>query len=211
MDYSQRKPSSIIARGPIVRAAVGGSILLVIGMTLLLWQRWSTVREPTSAIIVAGDESTSAAKISVAALPDDDGQASSDHIETGLSKSRGYRELIYRYPGRYKVTVTVPPASDPLMDVTVTIDRARGSVINLPTTLTILGEPGDRVNLADATGAVRTYDLNMGNHYSATASVFPGKYQMTRLHGGADVLHDEITVEAHTPQTIRLRPIEQSQ
>jgi len=77
--------------------------------------------------------------------------------------------------------------------------------------LTIFGEPGDRVVLTDATGTARTYDLNMANHYSAAASVFPGKYTLTRLHGGANVLHDDITVEAHTPQTIRLRPIEQSQ
>ena len=209
MDSPQRKPSSILARGPIVRAAVGMSILLVIGMTLLLWQRWSTVREPTSAIIVAGDESTSAAKISVLQLPDDEGANPGEHIETGLSKARGYREVIYRYPGRYKVTITVPPATDPLMDITVTIDRSRGSVISLPTVLKVIGEPGDRVNLTDSIGAMRAYDLNMDNHYTAEINVFPGKYSLARLHGGAEVSHDEITIEPHVPQTIRLRPIEQ--
>jgi hypothetical protein len=191
-----------------VRIAVGASILLVIGMTLLLWQRWSNVREPTSAIIVAGDESTSTARISVLQLPDEEGAAPGERIETGLSKTRGYREVIYRYPGRYKVTITVPPATDPLMETIVTIDHARGSVILLPTVLTVIGEPGDRVSITDSVGTAHTYELNMDNHYRAPIHIFAGKYTLTRQHGGAPVSHDEITIEPQTPQTIQLPRIE---
>ena len=208
MEPTQHRRGSILAHGPIVRVAVGTCILLVMGMTLFLWQRWSNVREPTSAIIVAGDESTAAARISVLQLPDEEGGAPGERIDTGLSKSRGYREVIYRYPGRYKVTVTVPPATAPLLDVTVAIDRTRGRSIDLPTLLTIVGEPGDRVSMTDVTGTTQTYDLNMGNHYRVAVSIFAGKYTLTRLHGGAQVYRDEVTVEPHTPQTIQLPRIE---
>ena len=206
MDYASPKSRSILARGPIVRVAVGASILLVAAMTLLLWQRWSTVHEPTSAIIVAGDESTAAAHISVLQLTED-GSATGERIETGLTKAREYSEVIYRPPGRYQVTVTLPPATEPLMQMTLTIDRARGRIIPLPTTLTIIGEPGDRINITDATGTTRVYDLTTSSHYRANISIFAGKYTLTRLHGAAAVSHDEITIEPHTPKTIQLPQI----
>jgi hypothetical protein len=208
MEPTQRRRGSILAHGPIVRIAVGASILTVVAMTLFLWQRWSNVKEPTSAIIVSGDESTAGAKISVLQLPEEDGGAPGEQIDTGLNKSRGYREVIYRNPGRYKVTVTIPPAATPLLDVIVAIDRAHGRSIDLPTLLTIVGEPGDRVSITDVAGTTQTYDLNMGNHYRVAISIFAGKYTLTRLHGGAQMSHDEITVEPHTPQTIQLPRIE---
>jgi hypothetical protein len=203
MQNPQPRRGSILARGSVVRVAVFLSILLVMGMTASLWERWTKVKEPTTAIAVYGDESLDGARIVVEGS--DEETQRQPPVEVTLSAEQKFQQAIYRYPGRYHVTVSVPWPSrkDPIANADMTIDRFHGAVVDLPTTLTIDGSPGDRVTISNEFGS-QTVEPNSENHYHVVVLLGPGKYRMTRTHGGAMIMEDEVVIEPHKPRKIAL-------
>ena len=208
MDNSQPRRTSILARGSVVRVAVFACIILVMLMTASLWHKWTVVKEPTTAIAVIGDGSLNGAKITVEGI-DEDTQRQTP-VQVTLSADHKYQQAIYRYPGRYRVTVMIPHSDhdETIAQLDMTIDRFHGAQIDLPTTLTIIGHPGDRITLTNEAGASQTFEPNSANKYRVTGYLAPGKYKMSRTSGGAPVPPDEeITILAHTPKEITLPPV----
>ena len=189
-----------------MRVAVVVTIVLVMAMLASLWQHWAKVREPTTAIAVYGDESLDGARIVVEGA--DEETQRERPVQVVLSADHKYQQAIYRYPGRYRVSVTLPGRKEPIAEGTpLAIDRVHGVVLDLPTTLTIDGGPGDKVTIANGTTS-QTVEFNQGNHYRVPVLLSAGKYTMTRTHG-AEVVQpeEEVVILPHTPKTIKLREI----
>ncbi len=203
MQNSQPRRGSILARGSVVRVAVFLSILLVMGMTTSLWHHWTKVKEPTTAIAVYGDPSLDGAKIVVEGSDEETRQQ--PPVEVLLSAEQKFQQAIYRYPGRYHVTVSVqlPGQTVPIADAFMVIDRFHGAVVDLPTTLTIDGQPGDRVTISNDSFSQRL-EPNNENHYRVMILLSPGKYRITRTQGGAMIMDDELVIEPHKPKKIVL-------
>jgi hypothetical protein len=206
MQNSQPRRGSILARGGIVRVAVFASISLVVAMTASLWRHWATVKEPTTAIAVYGDPSLDGAKITIDGT--DDESQRQPRVEVTLEPEHKFQQAIYRQPGRYMVKVTVPWSwhPDPIARAELTIDRFHGAVMDLPTTLTIDGTPGDRVTISGELGS-QTVEPNSENSYHVVVLLMPGKYHLSRTHGGALGMEQDIVVFPHTPAQLKLPPV----
>lgn len=202
MESPTSRRGSLLARGWIVRAAVVISILLVLGMTALLWQRWISIREPTTAILVQGDPSLSGARITV----ESEDEPSEPKVEVTLGQEKR-SQAIFRHPGHYRVSVSFPNEKESFTQ-TVTVYRLHGAVLELPTTLTILGQPGDKVTIANSEGSARQTFSFESSKSRATTLIWPGKYTLLRTHGAAPQPEEQFTIEPHTPRTIELPKIE---
>lgn len=209
MENSQPRRTSILARGSVVRVAVFACILMVMGMTASLWSHWARVREPATAVAVIGDASLDGAKVIVEGV--DEETQKQRPVEVTLSADHKYEQAIYRYPGRYRVTVKspLPEQTVPIARAEMAIDRFHGAQVDLPTTVTIIGTPGDRITLSDEAGTSQTFEPNAGNRYRVMLYLGPGKYRMTRTHGGALVPPDEeLVIAAHSPKEITLSHVQ---
>jgi hypothetical protein len=192
---------SILAREGVVRVAVAGSILFVLAMMALLWQHWSSVREPTTAILIHGDPSLAGARISVESADD----PAESKVNVTLDEDRKFEHAIFRYPGQYKVTIRYP--SGPTVSYMVTIDNRRGAVLDLPTTVTVIAQPGDKVTLANADGASQSASYDSKNT-KAVFLLMPGKYILQRTRGAAPLPPEEVTIDPHAPRQIELPKME---
>ena len=193
---------SLLAREGIVRVAVAGSILLVLGMMALLWQHWSSVREPTTAILVHGDPSLDGARITVESADD----PAEPRVNVTLGQERKFDPAIFRYPGQYNVTIQYP-GSGPSVTYVVTVDHRRGAIIDLPTTVTVNAQPGDKVILTNSDGASQTASLD-SKSTRATFLLMPGRYILVRTRGAAPLPPQELVIEPHTPRQIDLPRME---
>jgi len=184
--------------------AVFACIILVMGMAASLWEHWARVKEPTTAIAVVGDASLDGAKVIVEGA--DEETQRQPKVEVALSVDHKYQQAIYRYPGRYHITVMSPiPELGKIAETDLTIDRFRGAQVDLPTTVTIICTPGDRITLANEMGGSQRFEPNDTNHYRVVLFLSPGKYHMTRTHGGAVISPDEeFVITAHTPKELTL-------
>lgn len=199
---AQRRRRSLLAREGIVRVAVAGTILLVLAMMALLWQHWSSVREPTTAIVIHGDSSLDGAQITVESNDD----PADPKVDVTLGQDRKFDPAIFRYPGQYKVTIRYPQKGGTASYV-VTVDHRRGSIIDLPTTVTINAQPGDKVTLINSDGVSQTATFD-SRDTRATFLLMPGKYILVRTRGAAPQPPQELVVEAHTPRQIDLPTME---
>src|SRR5579862_1827624 len=95
--------ASSSARETAARLAVLLCIFLVAVMTALLWLHWTRVPEPTTAIMIIGDSSLDGADILVQS-PDDPATLNR-RVRVTLSPDNRFQVPVYRYPGRYHVTV----------------------------------------------------------------------------------------------------------
>lgn len=204
-DGDSRQVSGIFAR-----LAVVFCVLLMLGLMAFLWTRWARIQEPTTAVVVNGDPSLDGTKVAVTQL-EEEGQSAqtSRPVEVALNRENGYRTAIFRYPGRYHVSVTAPKRQSPLWEGDVSIDRLRGWLVELPTVLTVIGDAsisGEQVTVTQSDGRMtETQMLDKQNNERARFIVIAGRYTLTVTRAGMPVSEDEFTVEAHRPKQIDLR------
>jgi hypothetical protein len=196
-----RSRRSMLAREGVVRVAVGGSILLVLGMMALLWQHWSRTREPTTAILIHGDPSLDGARVTVESAD----EPSDPKVSVTLGQERKFDQPIFRYPGQYKVTVRYLDGN--AVTYVVTLDHRRGAIIDLPTTVTVGAQPGDKVTLTGSDGASQSATFDSKNSHAAF-QLMPGRYTLERTRGAAPLPPQDLTVEPHIPQQIDLPRME---
>ena len=188
--------------GLLVRLAVVLSIAFLIGMLVLLWLRWARVPEPTTAIVIYGDPSLAGAKVAVD--PADEPEQHGRSIEVTLGHDDQYQIPIYRYPGRYRVSVTWQKHE--VFNGYVTIDRLRGILIDLPTIVTIVGDKslaGARV-LLSARSWTTGGTLDEQGKYLLSIPLPPGQYTLSVTRGEERLADDEVTVAPHTPRRVDL-------
>ena len=82
--------------GALVGLILGGLVAVTLGMATFIWYRWQAVREPTTAVIVAGDPSLEGTIITVSSADRD--------ITTTLGAANDYVAPVLLEPGWYYVT-----------------------------------------------------------------------------------------------------------
>ena len=193
------------------RIAVFGTILLVAAMLAFLCVRWYRVKEPTSVILVVGDPSLEGAQVLV--TPGEENEMRGKPVSAALTAAEQFRAPVFCLPGRYQVTVTWrrhlgnETRADVLWNSPVATQRLRVAVIDLPTTLTVLGDDSlseARVDLSSAEGTASAR-LTKQSNYQLTFLCRPGQYilEVTRL--GGQPLAQDVLILAHSPKQIDLR------
>lgn len=190
--------------GLLVRLAVAFTIALVLAMTALIGMRWHKVPEPTTGVVVYGDRSLDGAKILVDAFGASD---RAGHVEASLNEDNNYRVTILRYPGRYHVAVTVPGQYRPIDDEEITLAKLRGTLIDLPTYLTIIGDDSmaDAEVMISSKTHVFSGKLVSANKFRIRMLVPPDQYSLSVLNHGINQTEDDVTVLPHTPKEVDLR------
>lgn len=75
-----------------------GLIVATGAMVVFIWHRWSRVQEPTTAVIIEGDESIEGTSITVRGM--------GRQVTTTIQRSEGFVAPVLLEPGRYWVTAT---------------------------------------------------------------------------------------------------------
>lgn len=89
------------ASGPFVRMMIALSVVLVIAMMAVIYQRWQRSRFPTSYIIPQGDKSVEGAQVSVNAI----GPPPHEIARVELKEASGWTAPVLVEPGIYRVDV----------------------------------------------------------------------------------------------------------
>ena len=187
-----------------VRLAVAFTVALVFAMTALIWLRWHRVPEPTTGVVVYGDRSLDGTKVLVDAIGSSD---RATHVEASLSEDNNYRITILRFPGRYHVVVTVPGQDRPVDEEDITLEKLRGTLIDLPTYLTIIGDDSmaDAEVMISSKTHVFSGKLVSANKFRIKMLVPPDQYSLSVLNHGINQTEDDVTVLPHTPKEVDLR------
>ena len=85
-------------KGPVIIGMIVLTALFVVGMLALIYVRWLTITEPTTAVIVQGDPSHDGATVLVA--------GNYTNVTATLNEANDYAAPILVVPGTYTVTVT---------------------------------------------------------------------------------------------------------
>src|SRR5690242_13418738 len=87
-----------LARGPFVRVMTIFTTVLVLAMVAIIYWRDLTIREPSSAVILLGDQTLDGAKIDV--------WGENGRWEAVVSQDTSYQTPVLLEPGQYNVRVT---------------------------------------------------------------------------------------------------------
>ncbi|HXE54400.1 MAG TPA: hypothetical protein VN541_15365 [Tepidisphaeraceae bacterium] len=192
--------------GTLARVAVVACVLLMLALITVMWRQWTRVQEPTTAIVVNADPSLEGTKIVVTPL---ENESPAKPVEVTLSRENGYRTAIYRYAGRYHVMITVPGSKSPLLDRDVIIDRINGVIIDLPTTVTVIGDGSladDQVTVtSDDKKMTATRTFTRDNNDRVRFILMTAHYTLSVSRQGDVLFSDSLDVQQHTPQQVDLR------
>ena len=197
-------------RGTGVRIAVVLTIVLVAGMMALICLRWVKVHEPNTFIQINGDPSLDGAVVVVEPLVP---AANLKTITVTLGESNFYQTPVFRYPGEYRVSVTVPWQKRPVFHSTIALDQLRGAVVDLPTVLTVMGDSsldGTVVTVSASVPGGQGRDiatglLNKADDCRILIPIVPGQYTLTATRTGATISEQKFTIVIHTAKQIDLR------
>ena len=98
LDYDAPIPHTR-RRSYVAAALVGLTIAFVLGMASLVYLRWLTIEEPTTAVVVRGDASHSGATVLVTG----DGT----YVKVTLDEKNNFSSPVLLVPGSYTVTATL--------------------------------------------------------------------------------------------------------
>ena len=111
------------ARGRFVRFVVVFSIALTLLAAASIYWRWANVSEPTSYIVVYGNESFNGTQITI---------TSADHpgpLMATLSRDNDYVAAIFLHPGSYTITATLN--GEPLVRQNFALGSRKAAWVNL--------------------------------------------------------------------------------
>jgi hypothetical protein len=187
----------ILARGWVVRVVIVVTLLLTMGMISLIYIRWLTVQEPTATIVIVGDSSLDGAQILFSGGP-------SGLVPATLDKDNNFSTPVQLQPGQYHLLVKL--GDQTILEVDALADRLRQDQINLPTLLTVTGDPTD--DQADASltrpdGSPSRQVLDRQSDYSASWRLGPGKYHLTVVRDGI-TLYDNPALGISTNQPVSI-------
>lgn len=188
------------ASGGFVRAVIVLVVLMVVAMSGIVFWRWATGHEPTTAILVTGDPSLDGTVVEVTGF-------GVPPVTVTLSADNNYRTPIFRLPGNYHVVATWHGQT--LIEKDLVIDRYVGKAIELPTMVTVQGDAsmeGAEVTLSERGAGVGSGFLEKPGGYKWAILVPGGEYRLTVRRAGqtAPFLQRDLIVYPHTPQTVDL-------
>jgi len=198
-----RPQGGTLARGPFVRIMTFVIIAVVVAMMALIYARWATIREPSSAVVILGDQTHNGATIEVkrgkntwsAVLNDD------NHFETPILLD----------PGRYVIKVT--HKNNVLVSDDFIVESLRGCQYVLPPAVEIIGPPAatrdvqvtlEKENPSPHENSNQELTLSLAQGYHKTAYLSPGEYRATASQDGRVISRDVFTVQRYHPLTVKL-------
>jgi hypothetical protein len=185
-----------------VRVAVGLSILLAASMVASLYIHWRRVQEPSTAILIVADPTWNGAKVIVTPAGDD---SPLHRIQVTLDEYNQYKTPVFGLPGRYEVKVMLHDRKE--WDRTVEIDHSRGSQIDLPTFVEVIGDStldGGQVLISSKDDSYPGV-LSADNKFRLVVPLYAGDYSLEVTRGGQVLDHSEFAITPHAPRQIDLR------
>jgi len=191
-----RRGGGKIAHGPFVHLMTCVIVIVVLVMSLAIFKRWLTVREPTSAIVVQGDKTVDGTQIVV-----------SNHDQSWkatLSAENNYLTPVLLEPGEYHVKVTW--RNHVLIEQPFSVEHLQMVRYELPSVVQVTGPQSGEVDVKidGEHGHAAAVALNGANHYHATTYLTPGSYHAVATDRGRFVGSEEFVVERTKPTTLRL-------
>lgn len=206
VDDGSARRAPVARGGAVARLAVVLTVCMVLAMVALIFQRWARVPEPTSAIMVYGDKSLDGAQILVESA-DAATQPGNAPVDVTLKEGNNFQTPVFRTPGRYHVTVTLPWRAQPVVNENVSLGHLQGAVINLPTVVTVIGD--DSMNGAEAmlssNSDVFSEKFTRERNWRIPFVVPPGQYSLSVFQWGITRAEDAVTVTPHASKEIDLR------
>ena len=189
---------------PFIRIMTFVIIAVVVAMMSLIYARWATVREPSSAVVILGDQTHDGAKIEVKGI----------HKKTWhavLNEENRYETPILLDPGHYTIKVT--HKNDVLLDTDFIVESLRGCQYILSPAVEIVGPPAatrdvqltlDMENPQPNQVAHQELTLSLAQGYHKTAYLAPGDYRATASQDGRVISRDVFKVQMGHPLTVKL-------
>lgn len=158
----------------LISAVLAFYVLVMVG---LIYWRWATIREPSTAVVIAGDGSLQGARILVT------GRGHQWAVE--LDKLNGWQSPILLDPGSYHVQVT--HRNRLILDQAFQLTRAQGLRFELPSMVVIVGNSqlaATRIELSRDPDGVSRFEpteisLSPEEHYRRVVYLYPGLYHAT--------------------------------
>jgi hypothetical protein len=177
--FSERE---LPARGSFVRVMTAVIIALVLAaMTTIFWRSF-ILHEPSSAVIVVGDQTLDGAEIVV--------HGGTHDLIASLDADNGFSTPILLDPGRYSMEVTL--GNHVIMKTDFTVDRLRGMQYTLPCAVPIIGVSGSGdtevvvEGETDSKKAVKLdpITLDADDHFRESIFLSAGAYRATASQKG---------------------------
>lgn len=163
---------------PMFVALIMGVLLtgvpLIVG---LIYWRWATIHEPTTAVVIVGDVSLDGAVVAV---------SNSEHRRWVVELDRGnfFQSPVLLDPGKYHINVT--HRKHDIIDEDFTVERLRGLRFDLPSLVWIMGGASladakiEVMRDSDRLSAVSPMEIKLTSrdHYRQFIYVTPGTYRV---------------------------------
>ncbi|HWE01570.1 MAG TPA: hypothetical protein VG326_04105 [Tepidisphaeraceae bacterium] len=161
------------AAAAFARVATGLLLVSVLLMVGRIYWRWHSLNEPSTVVIVAGDESLDGAKVEIS--------GEHGHWTEKLNRDDGWQISVLLDAGTYRLVVTHRKLE--LLNESFSVDRIRGMRFDLPSMVVIVGSG----QFADARIEIRCdpvrenftraeIKLEAQDHYRKALYLFPGSY-----------------------------------
>jgi len=186
-----------LARGPFVRVMTIFTTVLVLAMVAIIYWRDLTIREPSSAVIVLGDQTLDGAKIDV--------WGENGRWEAVVSQDTSYQTPVLLEPGQYNVRVT--HKGHVILETSFSVERFRAMQYMLRSAVPIIAAPVAGETQVQVEG--QTIDghelkldpivLNAVDHFHAIAYLPPGEFRATATRGGKIVGFQSFNIQRGKP------------
>jgi hypothetical protein len=187
-------------RGPFARIMTVVIIAFVFAMMSLIYWRWARVHEPSTAVVVEGDQTLDGAKIEV--------QDNDAHWDANLNAGNNFSTPVLLEPGRYSIHVT--HRNHQILNARFSVDRTHayryllrpavpviGSSLSGNMQVTVDGDTDDHRAVH-----VEPITLDAGNRFRDTLYLTPGDYRATASRNGKVVAVQSFRVDRGKPAEV---------
>jgi hypothetical protein len=194
-----RQQGGTLVYAPFVRVMTVVIIAVVVAMLALIYVKWATIREPSSAVVVIGDQTHDGARIEVSGY---------SHTWTAvLDEDNHYGTPVLLDPGRYTIKVT--HKNNVLLSTDFVVDSLRGCQYILSPAVEIVGPPSATRDVqltleCDQPASRQQLTLPAAKGFHQTAYLAPGEYRATASDNGQVISRDVFTVQMSHPLTVKL-------
>jgi hypothetical protein len=203
-DSQSPQQGGTLVYAPFVRVMTFVIIAVVVAMMSLIYARWATVREPSSAVVILADQTQDGTKIEV--------KGYKKTWNAVLNEENRYETPILLDPGHYTIKVT--HKKDVLLSTDFIVESLRGCQYILSPAVEIIGPPAATGNVQltlemenpqpNQNNAHQELTLSLAQGYHKTAYLSPGEYRATATQDGRVISRDVFTVQMYHPLTVKL-------
>ena len=201
-DQPTRQQGGTLVYAPFVRVMTIVIIALVVAMMALIYAKSSKIREPSTALVILGDQTHDGAKVEVKGY----GQT----FTAILTEDNRYATPVLLEPGQYTVKIT--HKNHVLLDSSFVVENSQGRQYTLPPAVEIIAPPSATHDVhlmleglgEDNSKFHEDLTLSAARGFQDTAYLSPGEYRATTNENGHVIARDMFTVQRYHPLTLKL-------